>query len=169
MDHFAKPDDELAIAQRSGNLYRNFQGYSTYADCDLVAMGTTSISLMDNTYAQNLKNLSDYYARIDANELAIFRGVQLTEDDELRRDVIMKLMSNLMLDFKALEQQWHIDFHAYFAAELQRLEEMAHDGLLQLTEMDLEVLPRGRLLIRNIAMVFDAYLQKSQAHFSKVI
>ncbi len=171
MDHFAKPDDELVVAQRAGTLYRNFQGYSTHAECDLVAMGATSISLIDNTYAQNLKALPDYYARIDADELAIFRGVVLTEDDELRRDVIMKLMSNFVLDLPALEAQWGIDFHEYFADELARLQDMAADGLLTLREKGLEVLPRGRLLIRNIAMVFDAYLKQPRkpARYSRVI
>jgi len=171
MDHFARPDDELAVAQRAGTLYRNFQGYSTHAECDLVAMGATSISLIDNTYAQNLKALPDYYGRIDADELAIYRGVILTEDDELRRDVIMKLMSNFVLDFPALEHQWGIDFHEYFADELTRLQEMAEDGLLALSDTGLEVLPRGRLLIRNIAMVFDAYLKQPQAsaRYSRVI
>ncbi|WP_294948098.1 oxygen-independent coproporphyrinogen III oxidase [Sulfurivirga sp.] len=169
MDHFAKPDDELAVAQRAGTLYRNFQGYSTHADCDLVAMGATSISLMDNTYAQNLKDLPDYYARIDAGELAIFRGVTLSRDDEIRRDVIMKLMSNFELDFAALGRQWGIDFNDYFADALAALEEMEADGLLTLSADRLEVQPRGRLLIRNIAMVFDAYLNRKPARYSRVI
>ena len=171
MDHFARPDDELAVAQRAGTLYRNFQGYSTHAECDLLAMGATSISLIDNTYAQNLKALPDYYGRIDADELAIYRGVILTEDDELRRDVIMKLMSNFVLDFPALARQWGIDFHEYFADELTQLQEMAEDGLLTLHDTGLEVLPCGRLLIRNIAMVFDAYLKRPQApaRYSRVI
>ena len=169
MDHFAKPDDELAVAQRAGTLYRNFQGYSTHADCDLVAMGATSISLMDDTYAQNLKALNDYYARIDADELAIFRGVRLSEDDLLRRDVIMKLMSNFVLEYPALEAQWNIDFREYFADALAELESMASDGLLVLREDGLEVLPAGRLLIRNIAMAFDAYLNHTPARYSKVI
>ncbi len=169
MDHFARPDDELAVAQRAGTLYRNFQGYSTHADCDLVAMGATSISLMDDTYAQNMKTLNDYYARIDADELAIFRGVRLSEDDLLRRDVIMKLMSNFVLDYPALEAQWNIDFHEYFADALASLREMAADGLLELKETGLEVLPAGRLLIRNIVMAFDAYLNRTQARYSKVI
>ena len=169
MDHFARPDDELAVAQRAGTLYRNFQGYSTHADCDLVAMGATSISLMDNTYAQNLKELPDYYARIDAGELAIFRGVTLTRDDQIRRDVIMKLMSNFELDFAALGRQWGIDFNSYFSDALAALEEMAADGLLTLSDDRLEVQPRGRLLIRNIAMVFDAYLNRTPARYSRVI
>ena len=169
MDHFARPDDELAVAQRAGTLYRNFQGYSTHADCDLVAMGATSISLMDNTYAQNLKDLPDYYARIDAGELAIFRGVTLSRDDEIRRDVIMKLMSNFELDFAALGRQWGIDFNDYFADALAALEEMEADGLLTLSADRLEVQPRGRLLIRNIAMVFDAYLNRKPARYSRVI
>jgi len=169
MDHFAKPDDELAVAQRAGTLYRNFQGYSTHADCDLVAMGATSISLMDDTYAQNMKALTDYYARIDADELAIFRGVRLSEDDLLRRDVIMKLMSNFVLDYTAVEKQWNIDFHEYFADTLAQLQPMEEDGLLELKTTALVVRPVGRLLIRNIAMAFDAYLNRTQARYSKVI
>lgn len=169
MDHFAKPEDELAVAQRAGKLYRNFQGYSTHAECDLVAMGATSISLVNDVYAQNEKTLNDYYARIDAGQLAIFRGVRLNEDDLLRRDVIMKLMSNFELDYAALSKQWGIDFKTYFADALDRLTEMAADGLLCLDEQALTVLPKGRLLIRNIAMVFDAYLSRTSARYSKVI
>ena len=169
MDHFAKPEDELAVAQRVGKLYRNFQGYSTHAECDLVAMGATSISLVNDVYAQNEKTLNDYYARIDAGQLAIFRGVRLNEDDRLRRDVIMKLMSNFELDYAVLSKQWGIDFKTYFADALERLKEMAADGLLHLDEQALTVLPKGRLLIRNIAMVFDAYLSRTTARYSKVI
>lgn len=169
MDHFAKPDDELAVAQRAGKLYRNFQGYSTHADCDLVAMGATSISLVDDIYAQNEKALNDYYGRIDADQLAVFRGVHLNKDDLLRRDVIMKLMSNFELEYAALSKQWGIEFKVYFASELAQLQAMAQDGLLQLEENRLEVLPKGRLLIRNLAMVFDAYLPRTSARYSKVI
>jgi len=132
-------------------------------------MGATSISLMDDTYAQNMKALNDYYARIDADELAIFRGVRLSEDDLLRRDVIMKLMSNFVLDYTAVEKQWNIDFHEYFADTLAQLQPMEEDGLLELKTTALVVRPVGRLLIRNIAMAFDAYLNRTQARYSKVI
>lgn len=170
MDHFAKPDDELAVAQRNETLYRNFQGYSTHAECDLVGMGATSISLINNTYAQNYKSLNDYYAAIDAGHLAVFRGVTLTEDDELRRDVITRLISHFHLNFAKVEQQWGIVFNEYFEQALPRLAPMVEDGLIELTETDLYVTAAGRLLIRNICMVFDAYLKPgTQNRFSKVI
>lgn len=170
MDHFAKPDDELAVAQRNETLYRNFQGYSTHAECDLVGMGATSISLVNNTYAQNYKGLDDYYQAIDAGHLAVFRGVELSEDDELRRDVITRLISHFHLNFAKIEAQWGIVFKEYFADELARIQPMVADGLLELTATDLTVTAAGRLLIRNICMVFDAYLKNStENRFSKVI
>ncbi|RTZ73081.1 MAG: oxygen-independent coproporphyrinogen III oxidase [Gammaproteobacteria bacterium] len=170
MDHFARPDDELAIAQREGTLYRNFQGYSTHADCDLVGLGITSIGMVGNCYAQNLKDLEQYYARIDAGELAVFRGLELTREDELRRDVITRLICNFQLDFSAVEAQWGIDFREHFANELARLEEMAADGLLEVTDTAIQVLPVGRMLIRNICMTFDAYLKQAGGQrFSRVI
>ena len=170
MDHFAKPDDELAIAQRNETLYRNFQGYSTHADCDLVGMGATSISLVNNTYAQNLKSLDAYYAAIDSGELAVYRGVELTEDDELRRDVITRLISHFHLNFAQIDAQWQIRFKEYFAKELVNLKPMVEDGLITLTENDLYVSTKGRLLVRNICMVFDAYIKpKMQNRFSKLI
>lgn len=170
MDHFAKPDDELAVAQRNETLYRNFQGYSTHAECDLVGMGATSISLMNNTYAQNRKTLAEYYEAIDAGHLAVFRGVSLSEDDELRRDVITRLISHFHLNFQTINQQWGIRFDEYFAKEMQNLAPMVADGLIELNGSDLYVSAKGRLLIRNICMVFDAYLNpKIQNRFSKVI
>ena len=170
MDHFAKPDDELAIAQRNETLYRNFQGYSTHAECDLVGMGATSISLINNTYAQNYKGLDEYYAAIDAGKLAVFRGVELTEDDELRRDVITRLISHFHLNFAKINQLWNIRFDEYFAKELKALAPMIEDGLVEMSSTDIYVTAAGRLLIRNICMVFDAYLkQGTQNRFSKVI
>ena len=171
MDHFARPDDELAVAQREGHLYRNFQGYSTHANCDLVAMGVTSIGMIDNTYAQNMRTLDEYYQRIDAGELAVFRGVALTHDDELRRAVITQLICNFVLDTQVIDRTWGIRFDQYFADELRRLGDMAQDGLLSIDGPRIEVLPAGRLLIRNICMVFDRYLADSaqQGRFSKVI
>ncbi|GAB6034020.1 oxygen-independent coproporphyrinogen III oxidase [Galenea microaerophila] len=170
MDHFAKPDDELAVAQRNETLYRNFQGYSTHAECDLVGMGATSISLVDNTYAQNYKALEDYYTAIDAGHLATWRGVWLTEDDELRRDVISQLICHFRLDFAKVEQKWQIVFQEYFKEALEKLKPMQEDGLIELTETQLQVTPKGRLLIRNICMPFDAYLKPEiQNRFSKVI
>ena len=170
MDHFAKPDDELAIAQRDETLYRNFQGYSTHAECDLVGMGATSISLINNTYAQNQKGLAEYYDAIDSGQLAVFRGVELTEDDELRRDVITRLISHFHLNFAAVSAQWNIVFAEYFEKEMQHLAPMIEDGLIELSDTDLYVTAAGRLLIRNICMVFDAYLKEGvQNRFSKVI
>ncbi len=170
MDHFARPDDELAVAQREGTLYRNFQGYSTHADCDLIGLGITSIGKVGNCYAQNLKNLESYYQRIDAGGLAVFRGLELTPEDELRRDVITRLICNFVLDFASVEARWNIDFRDHFAGELARLEEMAADGLLELDDEGIRVLPVGRMLIRNICMVFDAYLKQArEQRFSRVI
>jgi oxygen-independent coproporphyrinogen III oxidase len=170
MDHFARPGDELAVAQREGTLYRNFQGYSTHADCDLVAMGATAISKVGNSYSQNLKGLDDYAARIDAGELAVFRGVELDADDLLRREVITRLICNFELDFAAIERDFGIEFEDYFADSLHALRAFVEDGLLDLGDRRLRVLPRGRLLIRNICMQFDRYLKSSgEQRFSKVI
>jgi oxygen-independent coproporphyrinogen-3 oxidase len=171
MDHFARPDDELAVAQREGQLYRNFQGYSTHAHCDLVALGVTSIGMVGDTYAQNVRTLDEYYARIDAGELAVFRGVALDDDDRLRRAVITQLICNFRLDRRTVGQAWSIDFDDYFATELQTLTGMADDGLLSIEGDLVEVLPPGRLLIRNICMVFDRYLDSGSQgpRYSKVI
>lgn len=170
MDHFAKPDDELAVAQREGSLYRNFQGYSTHAECDLIAIGATSISMVGDSYAQNLKDLDDYYAAIDEGKLAIFRGVDLDKDDKLRRDVITQLICNFVLEKANIEQIHGINFNEYFANELKDLQGMQADGLLKLEHGRIEVNPAGKLLIRNICMVFDRYLREKQnQRFSKVI
>ena len=171
MDHFARPDDELAQAQREGTLYRNFQGYSTHSDCDLIAMGVTSISTVGDTYAQNVRTLEEYYPRIDEGRLAVFRGIELNRDDLIRRDVITRLICHFVLDFSALETRWGIRFGDYFADELSRLGEMEDDGLLEADGGRIRVLPRGRLLIRNICMAFDRYLPPvaQQKNFSRVI
>jgi oxygen-independent coproporphyrinogen-3 oxidase len=171
MDHFARPDDELAVAQREGQLYRNFQGYSTHAHCDLIALGVTSIGMVGDTYAQNERTLDEYYARIDAGELGIFRGVALDDDDRLRRAVITQLICNFRLDRETFGRDWSIDFDGYFATELETLVTMADDGLLRIDGSNIEVLPPGRLLIRNVCMVFDRYLDaRSQGpRYSKVI
>ena len=170
MDHFAKPDDELARAQQAGTLYRNFQGYSTHADCDLIGLGATSIGMVGDSYSQNLKGLEDYYARIDAGRLAVFRGVRLEQDDRLRRAVITDLICHFTLDFATVERRFGIRFADYFAAEWAELADMQADGLLALSATGIQVLPPGRLLIRNICMVFDRYLrEQKQQRFSKVI
>ncbi|HHH47456.1 MAG TPA: coproporphyrinogen III oxidase, partial [Gammaproteobacteria bacterium] len=170
MDHFAKPDDELAVAQRERTLYRNFQGYSTHADCDLVGLGITSIGKVGATYSQNLKGLDDYYAAIDAGKLAIFRGLELDADDLLRREVISQLICHFSLIEADIEQQFGIDFRDYFAPEMKQLEELQEDGLLTIGDGVITVLPVGHLLIRNVCMVFDKYLRQSrEQRFSKVI
>ena len=170
MDHFAKPDDELALAQQAGTLYRNFQGYSTHADCDLIGLGATSIGMVGDSYSQNLKGLEEYYARIDDNRLAVFRGVRLDADDRLRRAVITALICHFKLEFAAIERQFGIRFRDYFAVELEELADMQADGLLALSETGIRVLPPGRLLIRNLCMAFDRYLREQKAQrFSKVI
>ncbi|RUQ36374.1 MAG: oxygen-independent coproporphyrinogen III oxidase [Candidatus Competibacteraceae bacterium] len=170
MDHFAKPDDELTLAQQAGTLYRNFQGYSTHADCDLIGLGITSIGMVGDSYSQNLKGLEDYYACIDQGRLAVFRGVQLDADDRLRRAVITDLICHFALDFAAVERRYAIHFPDYFALELTELADMETDGLLILSDSGIRVLPPGRLLIRNICMVFDRYLRaQRQSRFSKVI
>ena len=170
MDHFAKPDDELAVAQRDGTLYRNFQGYSTHAECDLIGIGATSIGMVGDSYAQNLKELDEYYAAIDAGKLAVFRGVDLDKDDKLRRDVITRLICHFELDKASVEQLHGINFNDYFANELKDLKGMQSDGLLKLEQGRIEVQPAGKLLIRNICMVFDRYLREKQnQRFSKVI
>ncbi|SCZ56379.1 oxygen-independent coproporphyrinogen III oxidase [Thiohalomonas denitrificans] len=170
MDHFAKPDDELAVAQRERTLYRNFQGYSTHADCDLVGLGSTSISQVGDTYSQNLKGMEEYYERIDAGRLAVFRGYELNEDDKLRRSVITNLICHFVLHKAEVEKTFGITFDEYFAAELNELNEMEKDGLLEQHPDRIEVKPAGKLLIRNICMVFDRYLrEKANRSFSKVI
>jgi len=171
MDHFAKPDDELAVAQRSRTLYRNFQGYSTHADCDLVAMGITAISMVGDTYSQNVKTLDEYYAALDAGRLPILRGVELTPDDRLRRRVITELICHYRLDYAQIESEYPVRFQEYFAAELADLAEMEADGLLTLDAEGIKVGPSGKLLIRNVCMTFDRYLREKATvqRFSKVI
>ncbi|MCW8841587.1 MAG: oxygen-independent coproporphyrinogen III oxidase [Gammaproteobacteria bacterium] len=170
MDHFAKPDDELAVAQRSGTLYRNFQGYSTHADCDLVGMGSTSIGQVGDSYSQNLKELEAYYERIDAGSIPVFRGYELNADDKLRRAVITDLICHFELEKAKVEQAWNITFDDYFAEELKELAAMEEDGLLSLSAEQIRVADAGKLLIRNICMVFDRYLREKQnQRFSKVI
>ncbi len=170
MDHFAKPDDELAVAQREGTLYRNFQGYSTHAGCDLVAMGVTSIGMVGDSYSQNVRTNDEYYERIDAGRIPVFRGVELDSDDKLRREVITRLICHFHLDKQEIAERFGIDFDDYFADELGQLQGMERDGLLELHEDAIQVRPEGKLLIRNICMTFDRYLREQpQRRFSKVI
>ncbi|MCG2583998.1 oxygen-independent coproporphyrinogen III oxidase [Massilia sp. TS11] len=160
MDHFAKPDDELAVAQREGKLHRNFQGYSTHAEADLVALGVSAISAMAGTYSQNEKVLADYYARLDRRELPIARGIVLDDDDILRRRLITDLMCNFELRYANYGE---VDFASYFADELAALKPMEADGLLSFEADGLRVSQKGRLVIRNLCMVFDRYLKAPRA------
>jgi len=170
MDHFAKPDDELAIAQQNGSLYRNFQGYSTQAECDLIAMGVTAISKIGNSYSQNVKTMDEYEARIDAGRLAVFRGIGLTEDDVLRRHVITQLICHFTLDMRAVETEYKIDFAEYFAREMEDIKQLQQDGLVTCSDTTIDVQPAGKFLIRNVCMVFDRYLREAgEKRFSKVI
>lgn len=171
MDHFAKPDDELAIAQRNGTLHRNFQGYTTHADCDLVAMGVSSISSVAECYSQNAKTLDEYYAALDAGHLPVIKGLTLDDDDVLRRYIIQQLACHFSLDFTQVERLFNLEFADYFSRELELLQTMTADDLLRFTGVGLDVTPRGRFLIRNICMVFDVSLRKQgvQQRFSRVI
>ncbi|MEO7496621.1 MAG: oxygen-independent coproporphyrinogen III oxidase [Massilia sp.] len=171
MDHFAKPDDDLAVAQRQGRLHRNFQGYSTHAESELISCGVSAISAVGATYSQNVKTLDAYYELIDRNELPIERGIKLTMDDLLRRSLIQKLMCNFELSIGALEQAFPIVFADYFAPELERLRALEDDGLITVGPDWLSVTARGRLLIRNICMVFDRYLNEKSAvpRYSKTV
>ncbi|VVD75145.1 coproporphyrinogen III oxidase [Pandoraea communis] len=157
MDHFARPDDELARAQAAGTLHRNFQGYSTRADCDLIGVGMSAIGRVGDSYAQNAKTLKTYYDAVDSGGLAITRGVRLDEDDRIRREVISRLMCNMSLNFADIEQAYDIDFVTYFASELGELADLATDGLVAIGAHGLRILPAGRLLVRVVAQVFDSY------------
>jgi len=169
MDHFAKPDDDLAVAQREGKLHRNFQGYSTHSDCDLIGFGITSIGQVGNAYIQNVKELDAYDQLIKQHKLPVFKGIDLTDDDLVRRAVITQLICHFELAFTEIENQFGIRFADYFNGELQALTPMQADGLLTVSADTISVLPAGRLLIRNICMVFDRYLTQKQQQFSKVI
>ena len=171
MDHFAKPNDELALAQEHGSLHRNFQGYTTHADCDLVAMGVSAISNVADCYSQNEKTTDAYYAALDAGRLAVTRGVTLTEDDHIRRYVIQQLTCQFAVDLKTVENEFKIDAASYFKSELAQLASMQADHLLEIDGSNLTITPRGRFLVRNICMTFDASLKQASAtqRFSKVI
>ena len=162
MDHFAKPDDELAIAQRQGRLHRNFQGYSTHAEADLVAVGVSAISSVGMCYSQNAKTLDEYYDRLDSGELPVVRGYTLSLDDVLRRFIIQMLMCNFELSLRSLEQAYPITFKAYFTRELEELKELAELGLVTLDDDWITVTLKGRLLIRNVCMVFDRHLHEAR-------
>ncbi len=171
MDHFAKPTDDLAVAQRQGRLHRNFQGYSTHAEADLVSCGVSAISSVAATYSQNFKTLDEYYDHLDKNELPIARGIKLNMDDVLRRLIIQMLMCNFELSMNSVELAYPITFANYFAPELEKLRVLEADGLLTMDAEWINVTLKGRLLIRNICMVFDRYLntQVEPLRYSKTI
>ena len=171
MDHFAKPDDDLAIAQRQGRLHRNFQGYSTYADCDLLAFGISAIGRIGPTYYQNTKTLDEYYDAIDFGHLPVIRGIELTQDDLVRRAVIQALICHFRLSIESIELAYLIDFKAYFRDELADLALFQAESLVDISAEWITITPRGRLLVRAICMVFDRYLRdnRQRASYSKVI
>ena len=171
MDHFSRPEDELAVAQQNGKLHRNFQGYSTHADCDLIGMGISAISKTGNSYSQHVKTLEEYEQRINEGKIPISRGKLLDEDDLIRRDVIMNLICHFFLDYQVIEDRYSIDFREYFYQELADLSALENDGLLELDSDAVRVSDTGRLLIRNICMVFDKYLRQDSGenYFSKVV
>jgi len=171
MDHFAKPEDELAVALREKKLYRNFQGYSTHAGADLYAMGATSISQFGRVYAQNYKKEKKYLAALDKNILPTARGYYLSDDDMLRRRVITKLMCDFELDFNSIENEFDIDFETYFNWGLGNLKEMIADDLVVIENRSLKVTPMGRMLIRNIAINFDGYIEREEdnARYSRTV
>ncbi|MGQ0287472.1 oxygen-independent coproporphyrinogen III oxidase [Pasteurellaceae bacterium 22721_9_1] len=171
MDHFAKPDDELAIAQDKGILHRNFQGYTTQEECDLLGLGVSAISLLGDTYAQNQKELKRYYADVDTTGIALHKGLAMTAEDCLRRDVIKALICNFKLDFSTIEQLYNIDFKTHFSEDLELLKPLAKDGLVEINEQGIQVSSTGRLLIRNICLCFDTYSrqQARRQQFSRII
>lgn len=171
MDHFAKPKDELAIAQRGGDLHRNFQGYTNKGNDDLLGLGVSSISSVGNVFSQNVKTLKDYYHLIDKQGYATVKGLTLTQDDLIRAKVIKALMCNLYVDKTLIEQEFGINFEQYFSEGLASLSPFIQDDLLDNSAKAIDVSPKARLLIRNICMSFDAYLHKhlNQQRYSRVI
>ena len=171
MDHFAKPDDELAVLQNNGKLHRNFQGYTTKPECDLLGLGVSAISQIGDCYAQNHKDIKEYYSSVDARSNALWKGVGLSQDDFIRRAVIKQLICHFELDFKTIESQWDLNFEDYFKEDLQLLQVFIDDKLVKYDDRSLKVTPKGELLIRNICMCFDVYLRDRarQQQFSRVI
>lgn len=171
MDHFALPSDELAVAQREGILHRNFQGYTTQGECDLIGFGVSAISMVGDSYAQNQKELKKYYAQVDEERHALWKGVALDADDLLRREVIKQLICNFQMDKTAIESEFAVVFNDYFSEDLQLLKTFIDDELVEVDDKEIRVTLRGRLLIRNICMCFDKYLRDRarQQQFSRVI
>jgi oxygen-independent coproporphyrinogen-3 oxidase len=171
MDHFALPNDALAVAKRQGRLHRNFQGYSTQPDCDLIALGVSAIGRVGSTYSQNAKTMDEYCDRLDQGHLPVVRGLALTRDDLIRRNVIMALMCQGSLLFESINASCLIDFKQYFANELEQLRAMQEQGLVEVADQGIQVTPMGWFFVRGVAMVFDRYLQadRNRTRFSKII
>jgi oxygen-independent coproporphyrinogen-3 oxidase len=169
MDHFALPEDPLAIAQSKGNLYRNFQGYSTHSECDVIGLGLSSIGQVADSFSQNEKNLEKYYKAIESGQLPIVKGLIIDQDDKIRRELIMELICHFEVSISSLEERYSINFKNYFADSLEKLAEMQNDGLVELKDDSIKVMDKGKLLVRNICMLFDSYLEASDASFSKTI
>ncbi|HEV2608542.1 MAG TPA: oxygen-independent coproporphyrinogen III oxidase [Xanthomonadaceae bacterium] len=172
MDHFALPEDDLSQAKQHGGLHRNFMGYTTHADSDLIGLGVSAISHISDTYSQNPRDLPTWEAAIDAGRLPVWRGMQLDDDDIVRADAIQQLMCNGAIDIAAMERRHAIEFENYFSTSLDRLASLVADGLVEISRTEIRATSRGRLLLRIIASCFDSYLQQSAstpARFSKAI
>jgi len=169
MDHFAKETDEMTIAQKEKSLQRNFQGYSTKLGADIVAMGMSSISQLENVYAQNFKELPTYYSAIDSGNIPVEKGYILSDDDHIRRETIMRLMCDLELNYSVMSDHLGINFSQYFEKDLEGLDTFQKDNLIKMDSDGISITESGRLFIRNIAMEFDAYLEKDKARYSKTI
>jgi len=171
MDHFALPVDALAVAKRQGRLHRNFQGYSTQPDCDLIGLGVSSIGRMGGTYSQNAKTMAEYVDMLDQGQLPVVKGLALSRDDLIRRALIMAIMCQGHVQFDVFNEAWLIDVRTYFSAELLQLQSMQSQGLVELSEQGLLVTPSGWFFVRGVAMVFDKYLQanRNRTQFSKII
>ena len=171
MDHFALPGDALAVAKRQGRMHRNFQGYSTQPDCDLIGLGVSAIGHIGATYSQNAKTMEEYCDHLDQGRLPVARGLALSRDDLARRAVIMALMCQGQVLFESIEQAWLLDFETYFAAELEQLSELADEGLVVLDDAGIQVTAKGWFFVRAVAMAFDRYLQadRNRAKFSRII
>lgn len=169
MDHFAKNHDELAIAQQNRTLQRNFQGYTTHASTELLGFGATSISMLHDAYVQNHKKLKDYYQAISADIIPLSKGIKLNQDDIIRRDVIMSIMSHFHLNKEDIAEKHHINFDEYFAHELAALAQLQADGLVNISIHHIQITDVGRLLVRNIAVIFDNYHQTKERRFSRSI
>jgi oxygen-independent coproporphyrinogen-3 oxidase len=171
MDHFARPGDALAVAKRQGRLHRNFQGYSTQPDCDLVGLGVSAIGRVGATYSQNAKTLAEYQDLLGQGRLPVVRGLALSRDDLARRAVIMAIMCQGQVVYEAIEEAWLLDFRKYFTPEMVQLRDLEMQGLVAFDDNGFQVTPRGWYLVRAVAMVFDRYLQsnRQRANFSRIV